>query len=131
MMTREEYLNKRQQLMNQMKDFLNAGNMEQFNKLKSEVEELDRKYEEQATAQDFWDDMENSQKVLQLTKQLKDKVGAYEKLKQAWEDGLVLIDLANEENDESMLGEVKSAVLEITNYITPTNAPEKFAKPTE
>ena len=51
MMTREEYLNKRQQLMNQMKDFLNAGNMEQFNKLKSEVEELDRKYEEQATAQ--------------------------------------------------------------------------------
>ena len=24
-----------------------------------------------------------------------------------------------------------SAVLEITNYITPTNAPEKFAKPTE
>ena len=24
-----------------------------------------------------------------------------------------------------------SSVLEITNYITPTNAPEKFAKPTE
>jgi hypothetical protein len=24
-----------------------------------------------------------------------------------------------------------NAVLEITNYITPTNAPEKFAKPTD
>lgn len=51
MMTREEYLNKRQQMMNQMKDFLNAGNMEQFNALKKQVEELDSKYEEQATAQ--------------------------------------------------------------------------------
>ena len=33
--------------------------------------------EEAATAQDFWDDMENSQKVLQKTKQLKDKVEKY------------------------------------------------------
>ena len=29
--------------------------------------------EEMATASDFWDDMENSQKILQQTKQLKDK----------------------------------------------------------
>jgi len=70
--------------------------------------------EKQASAQDFWDDMENSQKVLQQTKQLKDKVDAYKRLKQSWEDGLVLIDLANEENDESMLDEVKVAVDEIT-----------------
>lgn len=54
--------------------------------------------------------MENSQKVLQVTKQLKDKVGRYKSLVSAWEDALVLCDLANEENDESMLGEVKSAV---------------------
>lgn len=73
--------------------------------------------EKQATAQDFWDDMENSQKVLQQTKQLKDKVASYEKLKQAWEDGLVLIDLANEENDDSMLDEVKKAVEEITETV--------------
>ena len=38
--------------------------------------------EQQATAQDFWDDMENSQKVLQKTKQLKDKVERYEKIAQ-------------------------------------------------
>lgn len=54
--------------------------------------------------------MENSQKVLQKTKQLKDKVEKYENLKATWEDTLVLIELANEENDESMLPEVKSAV---------------------
>ena len=66
--------------------------------------------EKEAGAQDFWDDMENSQKVLQKTKQLKDKVLAYENLKMAWEDALVLIDLANEENDETMLPEVKKTV---------------------
>lgn len=73
---------------------------------KEKIKEL----EEAATAQDFWDDMENSQKVLQKTKQLKDKVLAYENLKTSWEDAIVLIDLANEENDESMLGEIKSTV---------------------
>lgn len=53
--------------------------------------------------------MENSQKVLQRTKQLKDKVERYERLRTAWEDALVLCDLANEENDESMVSEVTSA----------------------
>ena len=53
--------------------------------------------------------MEQSQKVLQKTKQLKDKVEKYEKLKSSWEDAIVLIDLANEENDESMLPDIKSA----------------------
>ena len=70
--------------------------------------------EEQAQAQNFWDDMENSQKVLQKTKQLKDRVAAYEGLKTAWEDALVLVDLANEENDETMLPEIKKTVEEIT-----------------
>jgi len=65
--------------------------------------------EEKSAAPDFWDDMEQSQKVLQRTKQLKDKVERYEALQSAWEDALVLIDLANEENDESMLGEIKKA----------------------
>lgn len=64
--------------------------------------------------EDFWNDMEASQKVLQKTKQLKDKVEKYDKLKSAWEDTLVLIDLANEENDESMLSEIKKAVEKIT-----------------
>ena len=58
--------------------------------------------------------MENSQKILQKTKQLKDKVENYEKLKNSWEDTLVLIDLANEENDESMLPDVKKACADIT-----------------
>ncbi len=77
------------------------------------IEEL----EQQAAAQDFWDDMENSQKVLQKTKQLKDKVAAYDSLKTSWEDAIVLIDLANEENDESMMGEITKAVSEVKEAV--------------
>lgn len=79
----------------------------------SEIEKL----EALSSAPDFWDDMENSQKVLQKTKQLKDKVEKFDSLKSLWEDTLVLIDLANEENDESMLGDVTSAVNEIHETI--------------
>ncbi len=79
----------------------------------SEVEKL----EKQAAEDGFWEDMENSQKVLQKTKQLKDKVQAYEDLRTHWEDTLTLIELADEENDESMLGEIKKAVDEIKETV--------------
>lgn len=76
-----------------------------------------KKLEAQSSEAGFWDDMENSQKVLQKTKQLKDKVERYETLKTGWEDALVLIDLANEENDESMLPEVKKTVEDIVSEL--------------
>ncbi len=57
--------------------------------------------------------MEKSQKVLQETKQLKDKVDGWKSLKSKWEDTLVLIELANEEEDASMLPDVEEAVTSI------------------
>ena len=72
-----------------------------------------KKLEAESAEAGFWDDMEKSQKVLQKTKQLKDKVENYEKLKSSWEDALVLIDLANEENDESMLPDVQKTCADI------------------
>ena len=54
---------------------------------------------------------------MQKTKQLKDKVESFENLKTKWEDTLVLIDLANEENDESMLPEITQAAMEIESDI--------------
>ena len=72
--------------------------------LKSELEEL----ENQATAPDFWDDMENSGKVLRKTKALKEKITAYESLCTEREDLLLLIDMANEENDSDMAEEIIS-----------------------
>ena len=75
----------------------------------TEIEKL----ENEAMQPGFWEDMAASQQILQKTKQLKDKVAAYEKLHSAWEDALVMIELANEENDESMLGEISDAVKDI------------------
>lgn len=69
--------------------------------------------EKQATVDGFWDDMEQSQKILQKTKQLKDKVENFNDLKEAWDDALVLCDLGNEEDDASMIDEVKTAVSDI------------------
>ena len=71
-----------------------------------EVEAL----ETQSAEPGFWDDMEKSQKVLQKTKQLKDKIESYESLKTLREDALMMIDLAEEENDGSLVDEVKESV---------------------
>ena len=51
--------------------------------------------------------MENSQKVVKKTKQLKDKIAAYEELKTLREDTLMMIELAEEENDAVMVSDIK------------------------
>lgn len=73
---------------------------------RAEVREL----EEKAAQQDFWNDIENSQSVLQKTRQLKDKIAAYESLGQKADDTLALIELADEEEDLSVLAEAAEAV---------------------
>ncbi len=55
----------------------------------------------------FWDDMEKAQPVLQKTKQLKDKIEKFEKLNSDFDDIITLIEMGNEENDESIIDEVK------------------------
>ena len=72
--------------------------------MKSEIEQL----ENRAAEPGFWDDMENSQKILQRTSNLKDKVEQYEKLDMRYEDTIALIELANEEEDLSLLDEALS-----------------------
>ena len=62
---------------------------------------------------EFWDDMEKSQKVLKKSKGLKNKLERYENLKENYEDTLVMIDMANDENDESMVEELKQSVKDI------------------
>ena len=72
----------------------------------SEIQQLELK----ATEPGFWDDVEKSQKVLQRTGSLKGKVEAYEGLVAKYEDTHALIELANEEEDESLLEEAESEV---------------------
>lgn len=54
--------------------------------------------------------MEESQKVLQKTKHLRDKIDRFEKLRALREDTLMMIDLAEEDNDAGLADDVKSAV---------------------
>ena len=71
-------------------------------KTESKIKEL----EEQSSKEDFWNDMENSQKVLQEIKQLKAKVDRYKKLVGDWEDMKTLVEIAIDEDDESLLPEI-------------------------
>ena len=74
----------------------------QINEKLNRIEELERNMEEP----DFWDDAQKSAAKVQGLKNLKDSVETIKALKQSKEDILTLIDMADEENDESMIPEV-------------------------
>lgn len=61
--------------------------------------------------------MANSQKVLQKIKNLKDKIQAYNDLCTTREDALVMIELAEEENDASMADDVRDTVKDLNEKI--------------
>lgn len=69
--------------------------------LKRQADELDA----QAAAPGFWDDMETAKKVTQKTAILKAKIENYEKLHTEYQDTMTLIELANDEEDLSLLDE--------------------------
>lgn len=71
--------------------------------MKEEISQLD----ERAAMPGFWDDMERSQKILQRSSMLKNKIASYEKLHSALEDALALVELANEAEDLSLLPEAQ------------------------
>ncbi len=75
-------------------------------KKKQEVAAL----EEQAMAPDFWDDMEQAQKVMQKTQQHKRVIEQFESLRTAHEDALTMVEIAEDEGDDSMTGEIKESL---------------------
>lgn len=81
--------------------------------ISKEIVELEAK----AASPDFWDNMEESQKVLKKTGSLKSKVESYESLKSDYEDTLVMIELADEENDLSLLDDCTASVEDIEKRI--------------
>lgn len=76
---------------------------------RKEVAEL----EEKAAQPEFWNDMKNSQKVLQKTRQLKNKIESYDRLVKNFEDSLALIEMADEDGDESMYEEISAGVAKL------------------
>ena len=91
------------------KDIKDLGDALGLAYLKKEVESL----EIQASAPNFWDNIEKAQEIQQRTSRLKEKVEKYERLNSNYEDALVLIEMADEEGDLSLLDEVVAAVDEV------------------
>lgn len=79
-----------------------------------ELREKAAELEKQTLEPDFWNNQENSSKVLQTIKQSKDTVADYEALCARLEDAIALAEIAIEENDESVVSEVEQELAEIT-----------------
>lgn len=101
-----EFEELRLRLLDSEKPIENLKEALAIDSLKAEVEVL----EKESAAPDFWDDMENSQKVMQKIGSLKAKVTGYESLKSDYEDALVMIELADEEGDLSLLDDCTASV---------------------
>ena len=79
----------------------------------AETEELDAR----AAADGFWDDMDAAQKVVQKTAILKAKIESYNRLVADYHDTMTLIELANEEEDASLVDECAESVERIAAEI--------------
>jgi peptide chain release factor 2 len=71
--------------------------------LRNELERLHAMQE----APGFWDDPEKSQKIVVKTKQTEMKIERFEKMAADWEDLMTICEMAAEEDDDSMLDELK------------------------
>lgn len=69
--------------------------------------------EEAMAAQDFWDDQETAQKAVQRLKSLKATVSVPEELLSELEDAQVLVELAQQEEEESMGEEIEATLAEL------------------
>ena len=79
--------------------------------LRNELERLHAMQE----APGFWDDPEKSQKIVMKTKQAEGKIERYEKMVSTWEDLMTICEMAAEEDDDSMLPELKDGFADLSN----------------
>lgn len=108
-----EFEELRLRLLDSEKPIENLKEALAIDSLKAEVEVL----EKESAAPDFWDDMENSQKVMQKIGSLKAKVTGYESLRSDYEDALVMIELADEEGDLSLLDDCTASIKDIETRV--------------
>ncbi|MBR1765080.1 MAG: peptide chain release factor 2 [Ruminococcus sp.] len=80
---------------------------------KERVEELHNK----AAEPGFWDDLETSQKVLQETRTLEGRLEKYDKLTRSAEDIEVMLEMAAEEDDESMIADIEQELESLASQV--------------
>ncbi len=74
--------------------------------MQKEISEL----EEKSAEGSFWDDLANSQKVLQRISLLKSRIAAYASLKNNFDDTIMMIELSDEEGDLELFPECRTNV---------------------
>ncbi len=94
-------------------------------RMKGEIEELEQK----AAEPGFWDDLENTQKVLQRTKSLKTKVERYEKMASDWEDIKTLNELGMEEDDAGVIPEISEGLAKLKGELEKLRLETLLTKP--
>ena len=102
----EEYKVKLNNLKPQLEELYESLGLDQA---KREVEELEIK----SSQPGFWDNPEESQKIVSRMGALKGKIEAYNHLNSLCDDLLTICEMAIEENDESMLEELENGYKEL------------------
>ncbi|MEA4871112.1 MAG: peptide chain release factor 2 [Christensenella sp.] len=82
--------------------------------MQEEIHALD----DQMSAPDFWNDVENANKINQRQRQLQNKLERYQKLKGRYEDLGALIEMAEEEQDDSLVNEIKTESAAVADAIS-------------
>ena len=81
--------------------------------IKAEIQALD----DQMSAPDFWNDVESANKLTQHSRQLQNKLERYNKLKSRYDDLGALIEMAEEEQDDSLVDEIKAETASVGEAI--------------
>ena len=74
--------------------------------------ELER-FQAMQEAPGFWDDPDKSQKIVVKAKQTETKITRYEGMCAAWDDLMTICEMAEEEDDDSMLEELKEGYADL------------------
>ena len=109
----------KQELQNQQPRIHDLREALGYDRLAEEKKKLD----EEAAKPDFWNDVENTKKVLKEQKVLSEKMGSYDSLVRMYEDAQTMVELASEETfsseeeQEAFLQEIRANIREIDQKI--------------
>lgn len=95
---------------NELKDLYDALDIKNIT---DELKSLD----EQTAADGFWNDLDNSQKVLKKQSKIKATIKSYDDLNAEYDDALALIEMADEAEDDTMADEVTAAVDDFIKHL--------------
>ena len=76
--------------------------------------ELER-YQAMQEAPGFWDNPEKSQQIVMKAKQIEQKIERYEQMCGSWDDLMTICEMAAEEDDDSMLEELKEGFQQLAD----------------